>query len=66
MLIYDNFIHADCHAGNMFVRITPRHINYDKMSFLEKAQYKIESFQDKIYSTVEEIVEFSINKLSQW
>ena len=24
MLIYDNFIHADCHAGNIFVRITPK------------------------------------------
>jgi len=22
MLIYDNFIHADCHAGNIFIRIT--------------------------------------------
>jgi aarF domain-containing kinase len=33
MLIFDNFIHADCHAGNMFIRITPRHISYDKMSY---------------------------------
>jgi aarF domain-containing kinase len=23
MLIYDNFIHADCHAGNIFVRVVP-------------------------------------------
>jgi aarF domain-containing kinase len=33
MLIYDNFIHADCHAGNMFVRISPRRIKYDDMDF---------------------------------
>lgn len=27
MLIYDNFIHADCHAGNIMVKITDPKIN---------------------------------------
>jgi len=24
MFLYDNFVHADCHAGNIYVQITPK------------------------------------------
>jgi aarF domain-containing kinase len=66
MIIYDNFIHADCHAGNIFIRITPRRLAYDKMSVLEQWRYKLENFQDRVYSLIEEGIEYGLNRWAEY
>lgn len=40
MLIYDNFIHADCHAGNIMVKITDPVVPQD-LSFRDRIRRQI-------------------------
>lgn len=45
MFLYDNFVHADCHAGNIYVQITPKQKKeqslYEKTSdYIQKSSLK--------------------------
>lgn len=45
MVIYDNFVHADCHAGNLLVQ--PKQLK-------KKTQY--ENFTDKLQTKMFDII----------
>lgn len=48
MLIYDNFIHADCHAGNIMVRLTPNPKPEDLNDY-DKFFLWLEKIEDNIF-----------------
>lgn len=56
MMIYDNFVHADCHGGNILISKIPE--SEKKTEF----QKKLNSFSSKIYDVISKL-EFNILKL---
>ena len=65
MLIYDNFIHADCHAGNIMVRITPQPKDEDLNDY-QRFKLWMEKIEDTIYNKVEKMVEYSLTKIAEY
>lgn len=51
MLIYDNFIHADLHAGNMIVRITENPI-------MSKQDIYLNNLYDNFYEIIENTINY--------
>ncbi|CAD8061238.1 unnamed protein product [Paramecium sonneborni] len=63
MLIYDNFIHADCHAGNIMVRIKDFHT---PTNFKERIQQKLWNLQDSVYEIVDGLIEKGLTKIAEY
>ncbi|CAD8139695.1 unnamed protein product [Paramecium pentaurelia] len=63
MLIYDNFIHADCHAGNIMIRIKDFPV---PKTFNEKIQQKLWNLQDTVYEIVDDIIEKGLTKIAEY
>ncbi|KAM3140208.1 hypothetical protein pb186bvf_007761 [Paramecium bursaria] len=64
MLIIDNFIHADCHAGNILIRIEKKD-NQNK-TFSERLQFKLWNLQDTVFEIVENYKEQFITSIAEW
>ena len=55
MIIYDNFVHADCHGGNILISKIPE--SAKKSDF----QKKINNFSSKIYDVISNL-QFNVLK----
>jgi predicted unusual protein kinase regulating ubiquinone biosynthesis (AarF/ABC1/UbiB family) len=64
MLIYDNFIHADCHAGNIFIRLSEK--KNEELSTWESMNKWVEDCQDSIYEGIDKGVQTIFTKYADW
>ena len=71
MLFYDNFIHADCHAGNIMIKLIPKnndsesdYNNLNKFNYYKKKlSSRIMQFEDLMYDCIIEASTLGIMKI---